>query len=135
LPIGLSSLRLFASTRKGDGGLAQLHRGEGAWDDLVGQVSPVRVSRSFATAPMSPAWSFRDRLDCFTERDADVARRSEVFFRDVVQVGIVLMTPERTLKKVMRPANGSAVVLENVGGGRLGIRNTCGDIGAVEVSA
>ena len=99
--------------REGDGGLGQFDRRESDRRGLVGQrVAGERV-RSLATAPMSPGMQFVDRQDRLAERDADMGQA----FRGVCAWRLAgwrrsSRQPESTLKKVIRPANGSAVVLK-----------------------
>ena len=80
---------------------------------LSPSVSPVSVSFSFATAPMSPACSSGTGiavLPCMTAKGARA-------FPDVLRVKFCTVasffsTPEKTLKKEMCPANGSVMVLK-----------------------
>ncbi len=78
---------------------------------LVVSVSPVRVSLSLATAPMSPATSFSTgamSLPCIQFTAPRRSAASRVRLKYAVSGASV---PENTRSSEIRPANGSEIVL------------------------
>src|ERR1041385_4164642 len=75
-------------------------------------VSPVSVSFSLATAPRSPACSSVTGLSVLPWGVETCARRSGALLLILTRLASFLTAPVITRKKVMRPANGSAVVLK-----------------------
>ena len=107
-----SSFRLLASTANAMDGSASFTGGKATGEALSASVSPVRVSFSLATAPISPACNSVTGRKVLPKGTPIWARRSAVS-RFVLKTLIsFFMTPESTLKNEIRPANGSAVVLK-----------------------
>jgi len=97
---------------EGDGRLGESDLGYWMGEALSPSVSPVSVSLSFATAPMSPACSsFTGMavLPCMQEMCANFSAVLRVKFCSVASF---FSTPEYTLKNEIRPAKGSLMVLK-----------------------
>ena len=80
-------------------------------DALSQSVSPVSVSLSFATAPISPAWSSVTGVIVLPSSVPMCDRRSPPPRAEFTRLASFFITPDMTLKYDTRPANGSATVL------------------------
>ena len=93
-----SSLRLFASTAKAMEGSLSFTGAKATGDDLSVSVSPVSVSRSLATAPMSPACSSLTGTIVLPNGTPMWASRSVVLRAALCEVGIVLDASRKNLE-------------------------------------
>ena len=112
MPIFSSSPLAFGSIAKLITGLGKSSGAKSTGVSEPSSTSPVAVSFSLATAPMSPSpnscacsWSFPWRISSWPTR-------SLFRVRELTSVESDESVPESTRKRLMRPANGSATVLK-----------------------